>query len=74
MPRNPDNRNEFIAGKLPIIKIGEKQYYVDGRMQQVRNINDHSDYLQYGNIQNNYDKMSDEDIAIVDYEFFGTKD
>lgn len=74
MPRNPDNRNEFIAGKLPIIKIGKKQYYVDGRLEQVRNINDPMDWLTFGNIQNNYGKMSDEDIAIVDYEFFGTKD
>lgn len=76
MPRNPDNRNEFIAGKLPIVTFKRKKYYVDGRMMELRNVKDFMDKLECRDISdvNKFAKnMSNSDLTILNYEFFAIK-
>ena len=69
MPRSKTNPNEFVAGMLPIVTINGRQYYVDGRMEQLRNVNDFMDAIDA--IVQVWNLLSDEDRAIVVYEYTG---
>jgi hypothetical protein len=69
MPRSKTNPNEFVAGALPIVTINGQQYYVDGRMEQLRNVNDFMDAIDA--IVQVWNQLSDEDRAIVVYEYTG---
>ena len=46
MPRNKDNPKEFIAGALPQVKFNKKNYFIDGRMKELRNVNDFMDKIK----------------------------
>ena len=76
MPRNPNNRNEFIAGQLPTVSINHPQtklkinYYVDGRMQELRNVNDFSDRITCVD-DDIWELLSAKDRNIITYEFMG---
>ena len=77
MPRNPNNRNEFIAGNLRVISFNRKRYFVDGRMKELRNVNDFMDKIiipenvlvrdyRQGSV-----RLSKQAQRIINYEFFG---
>lgn len=76
MPRNPNNRNEFIAGMLPTVEIkhpktGEViKYYVDGRLEQLRNVDDFMDSINCVD-DDIWELLSPKDRNIVAYEFMG---
>ena len=70
MPRSKTNPNQFVAGMLPIIKVKNKNYYVDGRLQQLRNIKDFSDTINFVD-DNIFNSLSETDKAIIVYEFEG---
>lgn len=70
MPRNPNNINEFIAGVLPTITFEGKKYYVDGRLKEMRNINDFMDKIY--DHDEVFEKLSKKDISIICYEFEGS--
>ena len=78
MPRNPSNSNEFIAGMLPMISIKhpikEKviSYFVDGRLQELRNVDDFMDRITCID-DDVWDLMSNKDRSIITYEFYGEK-
>ena len=69
MPRNPNNPDEFVAGQLPKIMCNNKQYYVDGRMQQIRNVDDYSDIISSDDLE--ILAMSDKDYSVALFEFYG---
>ena len=69
MPRNPQNPSEFIAGPLPVIEYNGKKYYVDGRMEQVRNVEDFSDILEPS--EEVAQGMSAEAEKIIMFEMYG---
>jgi hypothetical protein len=69
MPRSKTNPNEFVAGVLPIVTINGLHYYVDGRMEQLRNVNDFRDAID--TVAHVWTQLSDEDRAIVVYEYTG---
>ena len=69
MPRSKTNPNEFVAGVLPIVTINGRQYYVDGRIEQLRNVNDYRDAID--TVAHVWTLLSDEDRAIVVYEYTG---
>lgn len=76
MPRNPNNKHEFIAGQLPTVSIKHPQtkvtinYYVDGRMQELRNVNDFSDRITC--VEDDiWELLSAKDRNIITYEFMG---
>lgn len=71
MPRNPDNRNEFIAGKLPIVKFENDKFFVDGRMRELRNINDFSHKITEEDFLSIKNKFKRKDLGIIQYEFEG---
>ena len=66
MPRNKIT-NQFEAGMLPIVTVGKKKYYVDGRLQELRNVNDFSDTLT------DFNSLSEESIRVVAFEFYGNQ-
>lgn len=68
MPRNPENLNEFIAGPLPKIKHKGKEYFVDGRMQELRNVNDPMDIFDE---ESEFESLSKKKQAIIIREFYG---
>lgn len=70
MPRSKTNRNEFEAGMLPIVTINDRKYYVDGRLEQLRNVNDFMDRITYFNDEV-WESISKQDQAIIVYEFTG---
>jgi hypothetical protein len=70
MPRSKTNPNQFDAGMLPTIKVNKKNYYVDGRLQQLRNIKDFSDAINFVD-DNIFNSLSETDKAIIVYEFEG---
>ena len=73
MPRNPNNPSEFIAGKLPLITYNSQQYVVDGRLKQVRCMNDFSQCLDVAYDQNIWDNLSQDAKTVIQYEFHGVK-
>lgn len=77
MPRNPINHTEFIAGALPTVKIGKKEYYVDGRLKELRNVNDFSDKIDHEQFEYSgidyMQRMKKEDKCKVIYEWYGYK-
>lgn len=76
MPRNPQNRNEFIAGMLPIISIKHPEtgqttsYFVDGRMQELRNVNDFMDKITCVD-DDVWELLSSQAQNTIAYEFYG---
>lgn len=72
MPRSKENPNEFVAGMLPTISIADKTYYVDGRLQELRNVNDFMDSI-YDVDDDMWEMLSDEDKTILMYEFYATQ-
>lgn len=71
MPRNQNNPNEFIAGVLPTISYNGNKYFVDGRLREMRNVNDFMDKIY--DTDEVFDNISQEDISIICYEFEGSK-
>jgi len=70
MPRSKSNPNEFVAGCLPTVKIGSKSFYVDGRLQQLRDITDFNNSIN--SIEDHvYESLSQVDKAIILFEFTG---
>lgn len=71
MPRSQTNSEEFVAGALPTITCNGKKYFVDGRMQVMRNTEDFMDELP----DNDYvwKLLSKKDKAIITYEFYGSR-
>lgn len=76
MPRNPNNRNEFIAGVLPTVQIKDpntgsiKSYFVDGRLEELRNVDDFMDKISCVDDQV-WELLSTKDKNIICYEFMG---
>jgi hypothetical protein len=76
MPRNPENKNEFIAGMLPIVNIKHPEtgatvtYFVDGRMQELRNVNDFMDKITCFD-DDVWELLSPEARNTIVYEYFG---
>lgn len=76
MPRNPINRNEFIAGVLPTVKIEDpntgltKSYFVDGRLEELRNVDDFMDKITCVD-DDIWDLLSQQSKNIIVYEFYG---
>lgn len=76
MPRNPNNRNEFIAGALPTVQITHPEtkktttYYVDGRLEELRNVDDFMDKITCVD-DDVWELLSKKDKNIVIYEFMG---
>lgn len=76
MPRNPNNRNEFIAGMLPTVEIKHPKtnqvvkYYVDGRLEQLRNVDDFMDSIDCVD-DDIWELLSPKDRNIIIYEFMG---
>lgn len=69
MPRN-QKTNEFEAGALRTITYKKEKYFVDGRLKQVRNIEDFMDVLD---VEDDaiFDALSREDRDTVVGEFYG---
>jgi hypothetical protein len=72
MPRCTNNPNTFVAGALPTITIDNKSYYVDGRLKQLRNVHDFMDSVSCI-VDDVWDSLSQQDRAIVCYEFMGER-
>jgi hypothetical protein len=70
MPRSKENPNEFVAGMLPTISIADKAYYVDGRLEQLRNVNDLIDSIDCVD-DDIWNMLSDSDKSVIAYEFMG---
>lgn len=70
MPRSKTNPNQFEAGMLPTIKVNKKNYYVDGRIQQLRNEKDFSDTINCVD-DTIFNSLTETDKAILVYEFEG---
>jgi hypothetical protein len=76
MPRNPNNSSEFIAGMLPTIQITHPEtkltttYFVDGRLQELRNVNDFMDRITCVD-DDVWELLSPKDRNILLYEFEG---
>jgi hypothetical protein len=76
MPRNPQNRNEFIAGILPTISIKHPvtgqttSYFVDGRLQELRNVNDFMDKITCVD-DDVWELLSPQAQNTIAYEFYG---
>jgi len=70
MPRNPNNINEFIAGVLPTITFEGKKYYVDGRLKEMRQVDDHFDKIY--DDDEVWEKLSKKDKSIICFEFAGS--
>ena len=67
MPRNPNNREQWVAGQLPIVTLNNRQYYVDGRLQELRNIDEFMDVLRAEDIES----ITETDRKVINYEFYG---
>lgn len=72
MPRNPQNPEEFIAGQLPIVAIGRKSYYVDGRMRMLRNTANFMDSIT-GWTDKEWESLPPNVRKVIAYEFYGEK-
>lgn len=78
MPRSKTNREEFVAGVLPIIQInhpvlGKKiSYFVDGRLRELRNVDDFMDKITCVD-DDVWELLSSNDRKTITYEFYGDK-
>lgn len=78
MPRNPENRNEFVAGILPTVKLKNPStglnisYFVDGRLQELRNVDDFMDKITCVD-DDIWEILSEQDRKTIVYEFMGEK-
>lgn len=76
MPRNPNNRDEFIAGMLPTVQIKHPEtgltttYYVDGRLEELRNVDDFMDRITCVD-DDVWELLSIKDRNTLIYEFMG---
>lgn len=70
MPRSKTNRNVWEAGALPIVSINDQQYFVDGRLEQLRNVNNFMDAIDCVD-DDLWALLSANDRSIVAYEFMG---
>ena len=70
MPRSKTNSNEWEAGVLPIVSINDQQYFVDGRLEQLRNVNDFMDAIDCVD-DDVWELLSAQDRSIIAYEFMG---
>ena len=76
MPRNPNNRDEFVAGMLLTVQIKHPQtgltttYYVDGRLEELRNVDDFMDRITCVDDEI-WELLSPKDRSIIAYEFMG---
>ena len=68
MPRNPNNSSEFIAGQLPKIKHKGKEYFVDGRMKELRNVSHPMDKFDG---DSEFYSLSKKKQDIIIFEFYG---
>lgn len=72
MPRDKNNPDQFIAGALPTITYKKKTYFVDGRLNQLRNTTNPHDVLDESRDEI-WRKLSKDDKDIIRFEFYGTK-
>jgi hypothetical protein len=76
MPRNPNNREEFIAGMLHTVSLKHPEtglitsYFVDGRMQELRNVNDFMDKITCVD-DDVWELLSPQAQNTIVYEFYG---
>lgn len=70
MPRSKTNRDEFFAGVLPKIKFQDKEYFVDGRLKQLRNVEDFNDTLDESEDEV-WEQLSQEAKDVIVYEYYG---
>jgi len=76
MPRNPNNIHEFVAGMLPIVQIKHPEtglihsYFVDGRLQELRNVDDFMDKIDCVD-DDIWEILSTKDRNTIAYEFYG---
>ena len=73
MSRSKTNPREFEispTGMLPTITFNNNKYYVDGRLREMRNVNDFMDKIY--DTDEVFEQLSREDIAIICYEFEGS--
>lgn len=70
MPRSKTNSNDWVAGALPIVSINDQQYFVDGRLEQLRNVNNFMDAIDCVD-EDVWSLLSAQDKSIVCYEFMG---
>jgi hypothetical protein len=70
MPRCKTKSNQFVAGMLPTINFNNKKYFVDGRLEQLRNVNDFSDSINCVD-DDIFNLLSNTDKTILIYEFTG---
>jgi hypothetical protein len=76
MPRNPENKNEFIAGMLPTVSIKHPStglttsYFVDGRLQELRNVDDFMDKITCVD-DDVWELLSPQARNIIVYEYYG---
>ena len=70
MPRNKET-NEFEAGALRTITYKKQKYYVDGRLQECRNVKDFMDKLDVEYDDEIWDALSKKDQDIVVGEYHG---
>jgi hypothetical protein len=76
MPRNPKNKNEFIAGLLPTVSLKHPEsgltinYFVDGRIQELRNVNDFMDKITCVD-DDVWELLSPHAQNTITYEFYG---
>lgn len=78
MPRSKTNREEFVAGVLPTIKIKHPikgqtiSYFVDGRLKELRNVDDFMDKITCVD-DDVWELLSKGDRQTITYEFYGDK-
>ena len=69
MPRSKTT-NEFVAGALPTVTYRKEQYFVDGRLKEVRHTKDFMKKLDvdYDHI---WESLSKKDQKVIIFEFHG---
>jgi hypothetical protein len=70
MPRCKTNSNQFVAGMLPTVTINNQSFFVDGRLEQLRNVNDFSETIDCVD-DYVFELLSNTDKTILIYEFTG---
>lgn len=69
MPRSKANPEQFETGALPKITVSNQTYFVDGRMKELRNVNDFMDKPQVND--NFWARLTKDQKSIVKFEFYG---
>ena len=76
MPRSKTNKEEFVAGILPVIRLKHPargqvlSYFVDGRLKELRNVDDFMDKITCVD-DDVWDLLSRNDRNVITYEFYG---